>query len=86
MRTNERKRASAELSAHKQMRTSPMSALSHRVRQPQQVRRSVNCGVVVVVSYLVDESAKEEKGGETYYSYSTFPTEEKSDSPSFFRL
>ena len=39
-----------------------MSALSHRVRQPQQVRRSV-CGVVVVVSYLVDESAKEEKGG-----------------------
>ena len=42
------------------------------------------------MSYLVDEcrdlSAEEEKGGETYYSYSAQSTEEKSDSPSFFRL
>jgi hypothetical protein len=32
-------------------------------------------------------SAEEEKGGggETYYSYSSHSTEEKSDSPSFFR-
>ena len=48
-------------------------------------------GGVPIVSYLVDECCDfigggGEGGGETYYSYSAQSTEEKSDSPSFFRL
>ncbi len=48
-------------------------------------------GGVSIVSYLVDEcrdfiGGGGEGGGGTYYSYSSQSTEEKSDSPSFFRL
>ena len=48
-------------------------------------------GGAPVVSYHVDDNAvillaKEEKGGGRYYSYKAQSTEEKSDSPSFFRL
>jgi hypothetical protein len=59
--------------------------LSHaHVRQP-------HLGGVPIVSYLVDECCDfigegGEEGGETYHSYSAQSTEEKSDSPSFFRL
>ena len=54
-------------------------------------RASVMAGGVPIVSYLVDECCDfigggGEGGGETYYSYSAHSTEEKSDSPSFFRL
>jgi len=52
---------------------------------------AVRGGGVPIVSYLVDEcrdfiGGGGEGGGETYYSYSAQSTEEKSDSPSFFRL
>ena len=48
-------------------------------------------GGVPIVSYLVDKChdfiGKGGEGeGETYYSYSAQSTEEKSDSPSFFRV
>ena len=59
--------------------------LSHaHVRQPHP-------GGVPIVSYLVDECCDfigegGEGGGDTYYSYSAQSTEEKLESPSFFRL
>ena len=75
-------------------RSAGLSALFSRMRMCVSHIPTISLaggGGVPIVSYLVDEchdfiGGGGEGGGETYYSYSSQSTEEKSDSPSFFRL